>query len=94
MSIMKKDPVCAHCGGPLSRWRVPEDTSWQEEFFLVCFNDDCSYYREGWEWMKDQYNQHVSYRYAINPETGASLLIPVWSDSATREQIVEADDES
>ena len=25
----------------------------------------------------------------INPTTGASSMIPVWSDSATREMIVE-----
>jgi len=82
-------PTCAHCGGPLSRWRVPEDTSWEEEFFLVCFNDDCPYYRDGWDWMKKNYNQHVSYRYALSPVTGAPLMIPVWSSTATRELIEE-----
>lgn len=81
--------VCAHCGKPLSKWLVPEDTNWSEEFFFVCFNDDCPYYRDGWKWMKERFNQNVSYRYAINPRTGASLMIPVWSDSATRERIVD-----
>jgi hypothetical protein len=68
---------------------VPEDATWSAEFFFVCFNNDCSYYKEGWVWMKEQYNQHASYRYAINPDTGVSLMIPVWSDSATREMIEE-----
>jgi hypothetical protein len=39
--------------------------------------------------MKQEYNQHASYRYTYNPATGASMQIPVWSDSATREMIVE-----
>ena len=39
--------------------------------------------------MKEQFNQNVSYRYAMNPETGGELAIPVWSDSATRERIVD-----
>ena len=51
----------------------------------------CSYYKEGWEWMKQQFNQMASYRYVVNPATGASSPLPVWSDSATREMIVEDD---
>jgi hypothetical protein len=39
--------------------------------------------------MKEQYNHHSSYRYAVNPTTGASLPLPVWSASATREMIME-----
>ena len=57
---------------PLKKWLVPEGASWDEEFFFVCFNDDCSYYQEGWDWMKEQYSQEASYRYMINPTTGAS----------------------
>lgn len=82
-------PPCPHCGSRLRKWRVPQEAAWVEEFFFVCFNDDCSYYRDGWTWMKDQYNQRASYRYAFNPGTRASMLIPVWSDEATREWIVE-----
>ncbi len=39
--------------------------------------------------MFEQYGQRASYRYVFNPETGASLRIPVWSDAATREMIVD-----
>jgi hypothetical protein len=83
--------TCPHCGSPLKRWRVPEDATWREEFLLVCFNDDCSYYKEGWDWMKQEFGQVGSYRYMVNPTTGASSMIPVWSDSATREMIEEDD---
>jgi len=68
---------------------VPDAASWNEEYFFVCFNDDCSYYQEGWDWMRSQYNQVASYRYMVNPTAGTSSMIPVWSDSATREMIVE-----
>jgi hypothetical protein len=81
--------TCRHCGARMRKWLVPDGTSWAEEFFWVCFNDDCRYYREGWDWMEEQYGQHASYRYAINPTTGAALMIPVWSDAATRERIVD-----
>lgn len=89
---MTRSAVCPHCGSRLHRWRVPDGATWGEEFFLVCFDDACSYYREGWSWMKSQFNQTASYRYALNPRTGTTLPIPVWSDSATREMI-EDDEE-
>ena len=81
--------TCPHCETRLSKWRVPVDASWDEEFFFVCFNDDCSYYKNGWSWMKEQFKQNASYRYAVNPSTGASSPLPVWSDTATREMIVD-----
>ena len=87
--------TCAHCGSKLKKWRVPEGATWDEEFFYVCFNDDCSYYQQGWRWMKEQYSQQASYRFMINPRTGAASQIPVWSDDATREMIegdAEGDD--
>ena len=88
-SMADARPVCPHCGSALKKWRVPEAATWTEEFFFVCFNDDCSYYRRGWDWMMEHYGQMASYRYAWNPTTGGSLQIPVWSDAATREMIVE-----
>ena len=39
--------------------------------------------------MKQRYNQQASYRYALNPENESSLMIPVWSATATREMIVD-----
>ncbi len=80
--------TCPHCDTRLSKWRVPDGASWDDEFFLVCFNDQCSYYREGWAWMLENYNQKASYRYSVSPSTGAASPLPVWSDKATREMIV------
>ena len=80
---------CPHCGEALEKWRVPDGASWNEEFFLVGFNNDCPYYVRGWKWMKEQYNQAASYRFTRFPSTGASSMIPVWSDEATRQMIVD-----
>ena len=81
--------VCPHCGDTLKKWLVPEEATWDDEYFFVCFNNDCPYYKRGWEWMKEQYNQKASYRYALNPNTGGALMIPVWDDEATRQMIVD-----
>lgn len=80
---------CPHCGEELKKWIVPDGASWDDECFFVCFNNECSYYVRGWKWMKEQYNQDASYRYALNPNNGASLMIPVWDEKATRQMIVD-----
>ena len=80
---------CPHCGDHLKKWRVPEGASWEEDLFLVCFNNDCSYYQNGWTWMKEQFGQVGSYRYVLNPINGSSSMIAVWSDEATREMVVD-----
>ena len=82
-------PTCRHCETRLSKWLVPDGASWDEEFFFVCFNDDCSYYQNGWSWMLQEYSREASYRYMINPTTGGESPLPVWSDMATRDNIVE-----
>lgn len=85
----ERQTTCPHCGTDLKKWRVPEGASWDDEYFLVCFNDTCSYYVEGWKWMEEQYRQKASFRYAFNPGQNGALMIPVWSDTATREMIIE-----
>ena len=85
---MHAAPRCAHCGSHLLKWLVPEGSSWSCGYLWVCFNDDCSYFREGWTWMREQYSQNVSYRYAQHPETGGAIMIPVWSADATRDRIM------
>ena len=83
---------CPHCGARLLAMALPDGVQYDETHHYVCFNDDCSYYREGWDWMMEQYSQKASYRYMINPTTGAASPLPVWSDQATREMIVEDDE--
>jgi hypothetical protein len=85
--------TCRYCGSQLKKWRVPDGASWIEEYFLVCFNDECSYYKDGWTWMWEQYRQRASYRFAVNPTNGTTLMIPVWSETATRNLIIEEREE-
>jgi hypothetical protein len=89
----ERQTTCPHCGVRLKKWQVPDGASWSAEHFYVCFNDECSYYIEGWRWMEEEYKQKASYRYAYNPGQDATLMIPVWSDTATREMIIEEDEE-
>lgn len=84
----EREIQCPHCGGPLLRCTNPPDSSWAGEFHYVCFNDDCPYFVRGWQWMKDHYNVAASYRHRVDPATGQSGPLPVWSADDFRNQII------
>lgn len=102
MSVEMKDATeenpelrkCEHCGGKMLRWYTPNDLSWGTEYQYVCFNDECDYYKRGWEWMESKYNKKASYRHRYNPFNGDSGPVPVWSPNALRGRIMQDDEES
>jgi hypothetical protein len=72
----------------MDKWRVPEASTWDSEFHYVCFNDDCPYFVNGWSWMQEKYQAKASYRHCINPTTGCSRPLPVWSLTALKDGII------
>ena len=90
VSVMTEDKtICPHCGKKMSLWQPPIEANWGEHAQYVCFNDDCPYYIKGWEWMKGQYDQKVSYRHRYDPVADLSGPLPVWSASALRNRIID-----
>jgi hypothetical protein len=73
----------------MARWRNPQQSTWSGEYQFVCFNDACSYYVRGWNWMLERYNVRASYRHRLDPLTGEQGPLPVWSPDALRGDIIE-----
>ena len=86
---MKEVPSCPYCGQRLKKWATPQQTCWETPYHYVCFNDDCSYFVSGWEWMRTKFNQNVSYRYRLDPTTGEQGPLPVWSRDAMKSGIID-----
>jgi len=81
-------PFCPHCGAEMSKLTMPPEAGYDCEFMFVCFNDDCSYYTNGWRWMWERFEVKSSYRHRINPVTGEGGPLPVWSPGAMRNRII------
>jgi len=82
---------CPHCSHPLSAFRLPDNSGWQEEFHLACFNDQCPYYRRGWDLMWERYEVKASYRYRLDPATGVASPLAVWSPDAIKDRIIDGE---
>jgi hypothetical protein len=81
--------ACPHCGEALRRFRLPDNTGWEGGHQLACFNDDCPYYRRGWQHMEANYAVRASYRYRVDPTTGHASPLAVWSPAALTDHILD-----
>jgi hypothetical protein len=84
---------CPHCGDHLRGVELPRETNYDEAVHWACFNNDCPYYQEGWEWMSERFEVKASYRYRVDPSSGKAIPLPVWSDDALRDMLVDDEGE-
>lgn len=95
---VKEKPRCPHCGQEMSTLRVPpynfsDGLGWGTDFLYVCFNDECSFFVDGWDRMMDFYGQKASYRCMCYPETLETGAIPVYSNDALKGTVFDEEEE-
>ena len=81
--------TCPHCGSELKRFQMPDEGGWNNEIHEACFNNECPYYKRGWAWMMEKFEAKASYRYRIDPKTKVASPLPVWSERAITDRIIE-----
>ncbi|MBI9088058.1 MAG: zinc ribbon domain-containing protein [Desulfobacterium sp.] len=87
-------PLCPHCETEMSLWEVPEiacgdGLGWGSPFLFVCFNNECSSFRQGWDDIKESMEFTASYRCINNPGDKHFEYMPVFSSLGGTGQVLD-----
>ena len=80
--------ICPHCGQKMAKWISPAVESWGGDCLYICYNDDCGYYKRGWDHTFKKIGIKASYRHRYDPHTGQCGPFPVNTPTAGRDCIV------
>ncbi|AFM24395.1 ogr/Delta-like zinc finger family protein [Desulfomonile tiedjei] len=83
---MEKGPECPHCGEKMDPIETPLESSWGGEIHYVCFNDECCYFKDSWQFLENQGVTGTGYRCRMDPR-GACGPLAVWSSDAIKNRI-------
>lgn len=94
MTEISWDKECPHCGEKMKKWwansnEFGDGLGFCTNVMLVCFNDACPMYVNGWNSLYDHYRRIGSVRYFFSPDDGDSGVLPVAHKDALRGDIVE-----
>lgn len=89
-------PCCPHCSVDMTLWEVPpinfgDGLGWGAPYLFVCFNDDCSSYKGGWQHLNETMEVPASYRCYVEPGQKNFEYMPVFSPMGGKGQ--KLDDE-
>lgn len=92
--MSQEKPKCPHCKTEMSIWEVPpinfsDGLGWGTPYLFVCFNDECSMYKDGWESMQENYGHVASYRCMCYPGTQQFECMPVFSPVGAKGQMID-----
>ena len=85
----EEEMLCPHCGVKMKKWASSPFSTWGGETQYVCFNDECSYFVRGWDWMMEHRLTKASYRHRHNPRTGKSGPLPVFSPDDFKNDVTD-----
>ncbi len=97
LEYLKLNYTCPHCEEKLSMCYAPpihvgDGLGWGSEVLFICLNDDCSLFKNGWEYIDLQYGHNGSYRYMRLPNSNESNNMMVGSKDAFKGSIVDVEE--
>ncbi len=92
--LSAEKPKCPHCSQDMQLWEDPmigsgEGLGWGVPYLFICFNDECSMYKSGWDDIMNQTGHNASYRCMNYPGTEQFECIPVFGKTGGTGQIVD-----
>ena len=87
-------PICPHCKKEMSLWEVPDipmgdGLGWGTPYLFVCFNDECSSFKKGWDEIKESMEFSASYRCINSPGDKHFEYMPVFSSLGGTGQVLD-----
>jgi hypothetical protein len=88
MLVVSQTLSCPYCEARLKKWMVPQHpwNEWPNDFFYVCFNDDCPYFLRGWKTLAAK-GGFGSYRLRYDTLKDHCSPIPVFDARMLRDGI-------
>jgi len=92
--MAQEKPKCPHCDREMSVWEVPpinysDGLGWGAPYLFVCFNDECSLYKEGWKNIEENYGHSASYRCMCYLGADSFECMPVFSAIGGTGQVID-----
>ena len=87
-------PQCPHCETEMNLWEPPpinfsDGLGWGVPFLFVCFNDECSMFKDGWKNVEENYGHVASYRCMNYPGEDKFDCMPVFSALGAKGQVID-----
>ena len=76
-------PTCPHCKTKMEQMDS-RHLDWDSPYLWVCFNNECTLFKKGWDHMMEYGGQLVSYRFMIHHQDGTCGVIPALSHEYMR----------
>jgi len=88
-STAKDKTICPYCNLKMSKWTGDAVYSWGGEVLYICFNDDCDYYKRGWDHTFKTIGIKASYRHRFDPNTCQEGPFPVSTAEVWKDGIIK-----
>lgn len=97
LSFLDVEKICPHCKQKLFCCEAPpihvgDGLGWGSDILLICLNDLCPVFVNGWESIEQQYGHHSSYRYMELPNSPEKNYMMVGNSDAFKACVIDKEE--